>query len=297
MSQSRTTITIAAALLVMLFAGSVFSLRKIDAARGKEASLEEILYLPSGKAVKRLSLGYSSLLADIYWTRAVQYFGSKHLAHSQRYDLLDPLLNITTDLDPNLVVAYQTGSIFLCQQPPDGAGEPDKAVALLEKGIAANPTYWRMYFSLGFVHYLERHDYKAAQQAFQKGSEIPGALPWMKVMAAKMAEHAEEIDTAILLWKGVYETSKDKTIRETALKHLASLQAEMDMQELRHRVHAYREKTGAWPATWVDLVRAGLLAGVPTDPAGKIYKLLPEGGVWVEDPTQFPYFNEAATAH
>ena len=25
-----------------------------------------------------MSLGYDGLLADIYWTRAVQYFGSKH---------------------------------------------------------------------------------------------------------------------------------------------------------------------------------------------------------------------------
>ena len=85
-----------------------------------------------------------------------------------------------------------TGSIFLCQKPPDGAGQPDKAVALVEKGIRANPSYWRLYFTLGFIHYIDRHDYKAAEQAFQKGSEVPGALPWMKVMAARMADHAED---------------------------------------------------------------------------------------------------------
>ena len=42
--------------------------------------LQEMLYIPSPKIVKRLSLGYSGLLADVYWTRVVQYFGAKHQA-------------------------------------------------------------------------------------------------------------------------------------------------------------------------------------------------------------------------
>jgi len=296
MNQSRKTIVIASVLLVVLFAGAVVALQKIDSARGKDAAIEEVLYLPSGKTVKRLSLGYSSLLAVVYWTRAVQYFGNRHLQDSKRYDLLYPLLDITTDLDPQLVVAYQTGSIFLCQSPPNGAGEPDKAVALLEKGIAANPEVWRMYFTLGFVHYLERKDYKAAEQAFRKGSEVPGALPWMRTMAARMAEHAQDIETAMMLWRGIYETTHDKNVRDGAVKHLASLQAEIDMRELRIRVRTYHEKKGVWPTTWTELVRAGLLGGVPVDPAGQIYKLLPEGGVWVEDPSQFPFLDQAALA-
>src|SRR5215470_9914512 len=138
MSARGKTTVVAGALLIAMFAGSVMSRRLVDRHRAAEATLEDILYLPSGKTVKRLSLGYSSLLADIYWTRAVQYFGNKHLKYSQRYDLLAPLLDITTDLDPHLIVAYQTGSILLCQKAPEGAGQPDKAVALLEKGIRNN---------------------------------------------------------------------------------------------------------------------------------------------------------------
>src|SRR5205807_8408154 len=110
------------------------------------------------------------------------------------------LLDITTDLDPHLLIGYQFGSIFLSQPPPAGAGQPDKAVALVEKGIKANPDYWRLYFTLGCIHYFDRKDYKAAHEAFQKGSEIPGAMPWMKVMAATMAEHAGETKMAVAIW-------------------------------------------------------------------------------------------------
>ena len=289
MMQNRKVIIIGAVLLLTLFAGSVLARQRVESLQGSRATLEEILYLPSGKTLKKLSLGYSSLLADIYWTRAVQYFGAKHIRGTERYDLLAPLLDITTDLDPNLIVAYETGSIFLCQKPPDGAGQPDKAVELVEKGIRANPSYWRLYFTLGFIHYVDRHDPKAAQQAFQKGSEVPGALPWMKVMAARMAEHADDPATAAYLWKTIYETTKDKEIKDTAEKHLISLRVESELDELERRTKAYYDSRGAYPEEWSDLIKAGLLRGVPVDPNGVPYRLRLDGTVQVADAKKFIY--------
>ncbi len=292
MKRNSTTIVLASVMLLTLGAGSILALRQVEAARGKEATLEEVLYLPSGKTLTRFSLGYSSLLADIYWTRAVQYFGATLHQPAARYDLLYPLLDITTDLDPHLIPAYQAGSIFLAQRPPAGAGQPDKAVALLEKGIRENPEYWRLYFTLGFVHYMDRRDYKAAQEAFEKGSEVPGALPWMKAMAARMAENAADVTTAIALWKGVYEMTKEDSVRDSALKHIASLQADALMEELDRRIQTYRERTGVLPSRWSDLERAGLLRGIPLDPSGAPFKLMPDGTVQVEDPARFPFLGE-----
>ena len=292
MKTRRTVTVIAGLILIFLFAGSILCRRQLERLRGTEATLEEVLYLPSGKTVKRLSLGYSGLLADIYWTRAVQYFGSKHLKHSTRYDLLYPLLDITTDLDPKLIVAYEYGAVFLSQRPPDGAGQPDKAVALAEKGIRANPDYWRLYFTLGFVQYMDRHDAKAAESAFQKGSEVPGALPWMKVMAARMAERSRDIETSMMLWRGVYETTSDPNVKNTAELHLASLQANRDINQLERLVQAYRQHTGTLPATWTDLLRAGLISHIPLAPYGEPYVLHADGSVDVKDPDQYRYLSE-----
>jgi tetratricopeptide (TPR) repeat protein len=289
------SVTIAAVLCVMTLAGSILALQQVENARGQEASLEEVLYLPSGKTLKRLSLGYSGLLANIYWTRAVQYFGERHIRRAKHYELLSPLLDITTDLDPHLIVAYQTGSIFLSQKVPAGAGQPDKAVALLEKGIRENPEYWRLYFTLGFVHYQDRRDYKAAQDAFEKGSEVPGALPWMKVMAARMAEHAEDPGTAMALWKVVYESNTEKMIRETAMSHILSLEADAQIEALQARVRSYREKTGKTPIKWEQMVQSGFLPGIPQDPAGHPYKLMPDGSVEVEKPAEFPFLGQGRT--
>jgi hypothetical protein len=291
--KTRGPVTVVAGLMLFsLLAGSIICRRHIEKLRGQEATLEEVLYLPSGKTVKRMSLGYSGLLADIYWTRAVQYFGSKHIKHSTRYDLLYPLLDITTDLDPKLIVAYEYGAVFLSQQPPSGAGQPDKAVALVEKGIRANPDYWRLYFTLGFIHYMDRHDPKAAELAFHKGSEVPGALPWMRVMAARMAERSRNIETSMMLWQGIYETTSDRDVKNTAEHHLASLQADRDINNLQHLIQTYRQRTGALPESWADLLRGRLINHIPLAPYGEPYLLRLDGTVNVKDPDQYPYLRE-----
>jgi tetratricopeptide (TPR) repeat protein len=292
MKTRRKSTIVSVAILVLTFAGALFSLDQVDEMKGKQATLEEVLYFPSGKTLKKLSLGYHSLLADIYWTRAVQYFGHKHQEEELRYDLLYPLLDITTDLDPHLIIAYEFGSVFLSQQAPAGAGAPDKAVALVEKGIRANPDYWRLYFTLGYIHYFDRKDYKAAREAFQTGSEKPGAYFWMKVMAAEMAQHAGETSFAEEIWKRLYESTQDPMVKDNAQQHLAALSVEKLIEELDKRVEFFRQKTGQLPSSWYDLIRAGLLRGIPIDTAKNPLKLMPDGTIQVADPAKVPFLTK-----
>ena len=279
---------VAALLLVVSLAGAVVVVRRLDQQRAGE-TLREVLYIPSPKAVKRLSLGYSGLLADIYWTRAVQYFGGKHHKRSTEYKLLSPLLDITTTLDPHLLPAYEFGAIFLTQQPPEGAGDPDAAVALVNRGIQANPGAWRLYYNLGYIEYIERKDYKAAAKAFEDGSKVPGALPWMGVMAAVMAQHSGEVATARYLWEHIYESTQDKSIKQNAVKHLAALQVDEEVGYLEALVRQYRENTGRMPSSWFQMISEGYLKRLPVDPLGKPYRLTSEGRVEVQDVDSLPF--------
>lgn len=293
MITARKTVVLAV-LMAAAFTGSVVSLNGVESARGKQATLEEILYIPSAKALKRMGLGYSGVLADIYWTRTVQYYGQKLATRRPdlRYDLLYPLLDITTDLDPHLLVAYEFGSVFLSQRPPVGAGQPDKAVALIEKGIRANPDHWRLYFTLGYIQFFDRKDPKAAQQAFEKGSQNPNALEWMKVMAANMAEHANDPETALSLWTKVYETSMNDMVKQNAIQHIAALNVDHDITELDKRIQVYQQRTGHLPSSWYQMMHEGLLGQVPVDPTDKAYKLMPDGTVQVEDPDSLPFITK-----
>src|SRR5580693_879505 len=124
MKPSRQITLVVSTLLLACMLASVLLLRKVDRLRSG-ATLQEVLYISSPQALKRLSLGYDGLLADIYWTRAVQYYGNKHHDGARRFDLLAPLLEITTALDPQLLVAYEYGANFLAPKPPNGAGMPE----------------------------------------------------------------------------------------------------------------------------------------------------------------------------
>lgn len=280
--RARITAAFSAVLLAAL-AGCILLLHPMDKVRAG-ASVEQVLFLPSPAAVKRLSLGHTGLVADIYWTRAVQYFGSHHHEGALRYDLLYPYLDVTTTLDPRLTVAYEFGSMFLSQPPPQGAGQPDKAIELVERGIKANPDQWRLYYNLGFIYY-DRKDYEGARLAFERGSRVPGAHPSLQVLSASMAQKAGDRATARLLWTKIYESSEDKSVKNNALSRLAAIQVQEDMVRLEAVIDEFRKQTGRIPSNFEEMVASGWLRVVPRDPTGAPYKLLSNG--IIEAPREF----------
>jgi tetratricopeptide (TPR) repeat protein len=291
MKASRQITSIFSILLVACLSGSVLLLRGLDRIRSR-APLEEVLYIPSPKALKRLSLGYDGLLADIYWTRAVQYFGNKHNIGAEHFDLLAPLLEITTALDPRLIVAYEYGTNFLAPTPPNGAGMPNRAIKLDEFGIRNNPDEWRLYYDLGFVYYTELHDYARAADAFARGSRVPHAHPFLRVLAGQMAEHAGNLQTARAMWSLTYDTAQDKLVRANAAAHLRALQVDEDVPALEAAIARYRQKVGRLPSSFAALMRSGWMRNIPVDPLGNPYKLMPDGRVELRNPDDFPFIRK-----
>ena len=281
---------IGSALLGVCLATSAFALHHLDQIQSR-ARFEEVLYFPSPRVVKKLSLGYDGLLADVYWTRAVQYFGARHNRGSNGYPLLAPLLEIATLLDPHLTTAYEFGANFLAPKPPDGAGMPERAIQLAEYGIRNNPNDWRLYYNLGFIYYLQLKDYAKAADAFARGSHVPDAHPFLKILAAQMAQHAGESQMAELLWTAAYQSTEDRDIRANAVCHLRALRVDQDVSNLEKLASIYRERTGQWPAKFTELEALGL-RGSPVDPLGLPYKLLPEGRVEVLEPDRFPFIEK-----
>ncbi len=271
---------IARLLLLVLPLGftSIWRLQhRIDAQRVSISEERDDVLLRSGKLVKAVSLEYAPLLADIYWTRVVQFYGNKHVRGQANLELLWPLLDITTTLDPNLVISYRFGAIFLSQAAPSGAGRPDLAVQLIQRGIQANPDYWRLYEDLGFVYYFDLKDYPKASEAFLEGSKKPNALIWMKIMAARIAAEGESYETSLFLWKDIYDSTADPQVKVNALRHLELLKVKEDCKQLDAFANEYVKRYGKRPARMSDLVQAGLIRGIPRDPKGYAYVLGEDG--------------------
>ena len=290
MIRSRQVTAIAGTVLICSMVGAALLTRAADRVR-PTASVQETLYVSSPKLLKRLCLGYDGLLADIYWTRTVQYFGSTHSRGGGTYKLLWPLLNITTQLDPHLIPAYEFGETFLVAKPPQGAGDPEKAIELARTGIQNNPDDWRMYYDLAFVYY-DQKDYRDAAEAFLRGSQLQQTHPFLKIMAAQMAQHGGDLSTARMMWSATLQTGQDALIRANAAAHLRAIQVDEDVNALEPLIEKYRDRTGHFPATFSDMVSAGLIKSIPLDPWGHPYSLEADGRVVVTVPEDLPFLDK-----
>ena len=265
-------------LSLVLFFGAVYGIQsRIDNSLGQYRATEEILYLDSGDAMKRVLLGFDSVTADLYWLRTVQYFGGKRLLETSKdYNLLGPLLNITIELDPNFKIAYTYGATFLSEPFPMGAGLPSKGIEIIDKGIAKHPEYWRFYLDKGFIYFWSLNDHKKAAESFLKGSKLPGAPYWMIATASRTLTRGGDRETARHLWQMLYETAETSQQRSNAAIHLKQLDALDDMDLLRKVIGAFHERAGRQPVGWQELVDTGFLQSVPVDPTGSPYVLDPE---------------------
>ena len=244
--------------------------RRIDSQRNILERQSDELLIQSGPLLKRLSLGYDALLGDLYWTRAVQYYGAKLPTSDRDFHLLAPLLNVATTLDPNLIPAYHFGAFFLSEKQ-GGAGRPDLAVDLVKKGIAANPDNIQISADLGFLYYMRLKDYQKAAAAYLETSKIPGATQLFKVLAARIATKGGALDTSRMIWSEVYETTQDEQVKKRALEALKGLKAQSDEMQLDQLAEDYRSRFGRYPQSTRELVDAAMIKGIPLDPDGFPY--------------------------
>jgi tetratricopeptide (TPR) repeat protein len=255
-----------------------------DRVYGEPAPGDSVLYVRSGDALRRMSLSFTPLVADVYWVRAVQYYGGTRLSASstRRYDLLYPLLDITTSLDPQFNIAYRFGAIFLAEKYPGGAGRPDLAVALLEKGFRANPARWRYLQDIGFVYYWWVGDYGEAAKWFTKAADVPGAPWWMRSLAATTLIQGGDRRSSRVLWQSLRDTADNEWVRNNAGLRLAQLDALDAIDQLTAIVARFKARTGKFPSSWDALVRARMLRALPLDPTGAPYTLdSTTGSVWI----------------
>ena len=268
--------TVLLGLLLLAGTGVYWTQKAIDGRAGQFRSTEEVLYLPSGKVIKTLSLGHNGLLADVYWMRAVQYYGGKRLKNEKRFDLLSPLISIATTLDPQLIHAYRFGAIFLSERSPVGAEQPEKALALLKQGIEKNPDEWQLYRDLGFVYYWYLQDYRKGAEAFLEGSKNPKSATWMKTFAAELMAKGGSRESAKFLWQQFYDTADNEQMKRNARENLLRLQALDEMDTLRDYISKIEARLGRPVESIEELVRLGLLKHHPLDPKGFTYIYSPQ---------------------
>ncbi len=266
---SGAVMALAAAVAVQMFRDARFP--------RTERETQRILYVRSGAALKRMALEFDAVAADTYWIRAIQHYGGGRLApdRERQYELLYPLLDITTTLDPYFTIAYRFGAIFLSEEPPGGPGRPDQAVALLRKGLAAQPGKWQYSLDIGFVYYWHLRDFKAAAAWFERAARQPNAPNWLAPLAATMLIRGGDRTSARFLWQQMLQADQP-WLRRNAQRRLAQLDA-LDQIDRLQQI-ARRATPSGSPYSWELLIERRVLRGVPLDPAGTPYEIDAETG-------------------
>jgi tetratricopeptide (TPR) repeat protein len=258
--------------------------RWIDTNLPREVINEETLYFSSGEKIKKMSLGFDGLVAEIYWIRAVQYFGRKLTAEENlsianlrdiRMDLLAPYLDIVVTLDPHHIPAYRFGAIFLPER------DVAAAINLLERGIRENPDQWRLYQDIGYIHW-QMKDYEKAADWFERGGRIEGARWWMRDLAGVMRIKGGSRDVARAVYTSYLE-SEDENIRTQAELRLLQLRAFDEIDAINIFLDRLKDQPLTCQAKLRSLARRlnkehGIAFNeemMPLDPSGYPYEIDP----------------------
>jgi hypothetical protein len=287
--------TLAATLAAILLLGSSAAVQAVREARypPQPAVQNDGLYLTSGATARRLSLGYGALSADLYWIRAIQYYGDVKLSlehtkpgapessasSTSAYPLLYPMLDLTTSLDPQFNIAYRFGAIFLAEPYPGGAGRPDLAIALLQKGLVARPDKWEYMEDIGFVNYWWRHDYRAASEWFDRASRIDDAPWFLRSLAATTLAEGGDRRSSRTMWEAIRASAEVDWLKRDAERRLMQLDVMDFIPTLQAAVDRVASTTGTAPRNWDSLVGARVIPGTPVDPTKTPYDIDESGKV------------------
>jgi tetratricopeptide (TPR) repeat protein len=286
--------TIGLAALVLLGLSGAFAATRWTEAHRSASQLvpaEETLYA-KGATARRMSLAFNGIMADWYWMRSLQYVGRKALGQEKiRIDnlsaldlkLLAPLLDTAATLDPQFMAIYEYGAVVL--PTVSDTDEDEAAIALLKKGIAANPDSWQLYQHLGYI-YWQRKDYKAAGEAYGAGARLAGAPAWMKNMQAAMQARGETPQVAREIYARMLQESDDAQVRAFAEYRLAQLDSLKERELITRILEEYvMHSDGRCPASWREIsgtlqqegLRIDYATFSPVDPTNVPYVLIQQG--------------------
>ena len=230
--------------------------------------VEGLAQLPKGEYLKPALLGYHHLGADLLWLRLLQVVGQRRIS-TDEFEWMYHALDVITTLDPQYAYAYYAGGSVLVDQ----GNRPDLSNRLLEKGTEANPQVWYIPFLLGYNYYFLLGDPAKGAEYIMQAAILPDRPAYLPGLATRMAAEAGNPDTALAFLEARLLETKDSQTRESLAERMKEVIIERDIRILENAVSVYLAQRGTPPATFTDLVIAGVLPMLPEEPFGGVYRL------------------------
>ncbi len=210
----------------------------------------------------------------------IQYFAATRLKDRPigGTDLLYPLLDVTTSLDPNFNIAYRFGAVFLAERRASGLGRPEQAIALLDKGFASNPLKWEYLYDKAFIYYwtyLIRRPPLTGSRKPRRCRVRPNGCPgspatcWSRAAIGRARASCSSRSP---------QSAEHEYMRKIAELRLMQLDILDGLDTLNAVLDRDAATTGSRATSWESLVARGVLRRVPTDPEGVPFLIDPATG-------------------
>lgn len=226
-------------------------------ARHPDTGYQELLYLPSGTALKVVACGADAPLADLLYLKGLIYFSDNARAlnkgdRAAGYRYLYKCFDAATDLNPRFSLAYVNGGLLV-----SGVGQTALARELFEKGMARLPNEWWLHLHMGAMAMVQMKDDNLALKHYELAAETPGVPDWAvgaavglrrRLLSEEGLTRAGMLDLEIeRLQQVLADRGSNNEVRSYAADELPRLRTERWELRLTKALKAYREEHGRLP--------------------------------------------------
>lgn len=243
--------------LVIFIPAMYIQNKQLNIIRKKPRIYRQSLYLPSGKNIRLISLGYDRFMADFIWLRAIQAFGG-HWETDRNYQSIYHLFDVITDLDPGFIEAYTFGNLVM----GDEGGNQKLGLELINKGIIKNPTNYLLPYWGGYAAYwqmdnpvLAKYYYTRALKARDVPNFVSRILTYMELKSGRFQVAFEKY---LRDWLEGMDNQDDIVIG-IAGERILDVVDEWQRYIITQAAKKYVAETGKNPSNIYDLQRAGVI--------------------------------------
>ncbi len=239
---------------------------------------DALRFVPSGKLLSLITLGYDNLVADFLWIRGIALFGEQYqLSEDLRwYDWLYQLIDLATDLDPLDVSFHKYGGLMLRV----GGARVDQSNLIFSKGMRHIPDEYFMPFGIA-MNYLEfKHDVRRAAEYMRIASTRRNAPFYLRNLAATLMDRTQQNQAALLFLDEQLQMLEPGTLQyRTVEVKIMEVKHDEGAVRLQRALAEYLSLHHRLPDTLRELQGRTFFGDWPEDPYGGEYTLEPGTGL------------------
>ena len=208
-------------------------------------------FVPREGLARLLSFGHRSTMADLLWLSAIGDLSRDFSDPQRKRSWLDAVFAAIPELEPTFSTVYSFGATYLTMIDRD----PDRAITLLERGVAENPRDLRLAVELAMAWYTSRQDRERTLEILERVVADPRCDAITMGFYTSLLIDSREDYAALAQWVGWLDHSNE-LVRETA---------ELQLERVKRRIAIramddYATRMGRKPRVPDDLRLPGLMA-------------------------------------